>query len=362
MDAKLNELLKWSIENSSPEELHRQALRAGTHVTTSDTTITTGNTTTTATTPAATTTSAALGNTSSTAPLMLEHSVPSSAPVPEPTSVQQMDPKWMDIVLGQSDVVRMKEARDVLLNPSATKEELEEALDNLLFLIESIDNANDLHTIGGLKPVISCLKSPHSSVRMGAAWVLATAAQNNAKVQGQITEQDGLALLLEVLNNDKSSEVRSKALSALSAILGHNPDAVHKFDALKGFQSLLNCVTDANAGDLVFHKKVAFITRQLMVYENMEFLSPRLLELGFVKSFGEVLTSTDDIGFREKILDFLLTSLQQPSIRARAADELNQIKLKATLESIASEAEETPEKKEDYRDVLELVESILKLL
>lgn len=48
---------------------------------------------------------------------------------------------------------------------------------DLMERVESIDNAGDLHTIGGLVPLIATMGSPHGTLRALAAEVLATCVQ-----------------------------------------------------------------------------------------------------------------------------------------------------------------------------------------
>ena len=57
------------------------------------------------------------------------------------------------------------------------------ALANLQEAIEDMDNAGDLATIGGLAPVAVALQSRWPDVQCAAAEVVATAAQNNPRVQ-----------------------------------------------------------------------------------------------------------------------------------------------------------------------------------
>ncbi|KAJ3079142.1 hsp70 nucleotide exchange factor fes1, partial [Quaeritorhiza haematococci] len=98
---------------------------------------------------------------------------------------EKIDPKWLDVILGKDDAVRMRECVDVIKNSEKTEEDKVVAFDELEMLVESLDNANDLRPLNLWTPIIDVLKSDELSprLRMHAAWVLGTAVQNNAKAQ-----------------------------------------------------------------------------------------------------------------------------------------------------------------------------------
>lgn len=70
--------------------------------------------------------------------------------------------------------------------PDATEEQVavaEKHLEELMDIVESIDFARDLRSIGGLPVLKALMRSPHPSLRWRAADVVATCAQNNPPVQ-----------------------------------------------------------------------------------------------------------------------------------------------------------------------------------
>lgn len=78
---------------------------------------------------------------------------------------------------------------------SARLELLEELMDRVC----SIDNGGDLHTIGGLVPLIhTCDASPHASLRAAAAEVLAITVQNHPKAQNSALDTGAMAPLLKM--------------------------------------------------------------------------------------------------------------------------------------------------------------------
>ena len=74
-----------------------------------------------------------------------------------------------------------------------------ELLEELMDRVCSIDNGGDLHTIGGLVPLIhTCAASPHASLRAAAAEVLATTVQNHPKAQDSALDNGALGPLLKM--------------------------------------------------------------------------------------------------------------------------------------------------------------------
>ena len=100
-----------------------------------------------------------------------------------------------------NEVERMKEVTEALRAVDATAtlddDELarrEALLEDLTMRVENVDNAGDLYTIGGFEPLIATLKSPHESLRAGAAEALATTTQNHEKVRSR-SRVDGVCVV-----------------------------------------------------------------------------------------------------------------------------------------------------------------------
>jgi hypothetical protein len=65
-------------------------------------------------------------------------------------------------------------------------------------------------------PLLACMANAHESVRSGAAWVFATALQDNERLRGELVGTSFVATMMQALRMDASVAVRAKALSALS--------------------------------------------------------------------------------------------------------------------------------------------------
>lgn len=165
MDPRLNELLKWGVENSNPSS-----------------------------------------------------NDPSGAPRANPSN---LDPQVVAALFGgPSDAELMKEAMSVIVSadPEITLDNKLIAFDNFEQLIENLDNANNLGPLALWSPLLSCLAHEAHEIRMMAAWCVGTAVQNNEKSQERLLAQGGIPKLVEMAtNNDEPKDVRRKAIYALSS-------------------------------------------------------------------------------------------------------------------------------------------------
>lgn len=138
-----------------------------------------------------------------------------------------------------SEADLMRDTIEVLTNSSAPEHEVLLALEALQVLVEPIDNANDLHTLHGLQPVIQHLGQQSDQVQAAAAYVLGTAASNNNKFQERLMGlyPDSIKLLLMV-SNSSTGETSKKGLYALATLLRNNVDARRQFYQTNGIQQL----------------------------------------------------------------------------------------------------------------------------
>lgn len=84
----------------------------------------------------------------------------------------------------------------------------------ILTLVQFIQT--DLHSIGGLDPLLGYLKNSHAGIRAKAAEVVSTIVQNNPKSQKLVMESNGLEPLLTNFTYDPNTNVRTKSLGAIS--------------------------------------------------------------------------------------------------------------------------------------------------
>lgn len=90
---------------------------------------------------------------------------------------------------GPSDADRMREAMSAILSPEVDLENKLTAWDNLEQLIENIDNANNMESLGMWAPLIKELHNTEPECRSMACWCIGTAVQNNEKAQQRVSPQ-----------------------------------------------------------------------------------------------------------------------------------------------------------------------------
>ncbi|KAI1096937.1 Fes1-domain-containing protein [Rostrohypoxylon terebratum] len=142
MDKNLNELLKWSIENSAPAD------------------------------PSA---------------------PPSSAPK------TSLNAEALAAIMGapsDAELMQASMAAITSTDPEITLESKLTAFDNLEQLVESLDNANLLSKLGLWTPLLELLGHEEDQLRLMAAWCVGTAVQNNAPSQERLVALGGVEKLV----------------------------------------------------------------------------------------------------------------------------------------------------------------------
>lgn len=148
------------------------------------------------------------------------------------------DPKMLEQLFGGPDEpALMKQAIMVIDNEEATLENREIAFDNFEMLIENMDNANNIENIKLWQSVIDKMSAETpTSLRVYAASCAGIAVQNNPKSQEDFLKYDGLALLISICNEeDVPTELRLKALFAISSLIRNFEVGYAKFDELDGW-------------------------------------------------------------------------------------------------------------------------------
>lgn len=258
---------------------------------------------------------------------------------PEELKARQMGIKeLMDKLKMPSDAQLMKTAIDDLNNSSVSLKDRHRALEELLILVEPIDNANDLHKLGGLTAVIGELDHPDPEIRTISAWVLGKASQNNPVVQKQILELGPLTKLMEMVNSTFTDEA-IKALYALSALISNNPEGQESFYREAGHLMLQNILSNSSA-DIRLRRKSLFLVADLVESQlgssnkaELPFFSNQL----FLKSVVDLI-ATPDLDLQEKALYAVKNLLQLRSTEALVFKEV--CKLDVTLETMRQQLEQ----------------------
>ena len=156
----------------------------------------------------------------------------------------------------------MREALAKALDVSLDEEAREAGLIELEELVDDIDNAKDLRTIGGLVDVVGLLAADASPpLQAGAAWVLGSAVKNHRELQLYLLgETRALASLLALLTSHRDAEVRAKTIYALSALLRNCPEAQAAFGKADGVGALRAVLADGGSGPKLVRKALVLVT------------------------------------------------------------------------------------------------------
>ncbi|WVR06376.1 hypothetical protein IAU60_003407 [Kwoniella sp. DSM 27419] len=202
-----------------------------------------------------------------------------------PEGVQKRDDlttEMLDLILGKSDSIMMKEKMATATDESVPVEERVEALDDFEMLIELIDNANNMPILKLWQPLLGLLSSSHSEIVAHACWIIGTAVQNNLKAQAALYIHGAFPLIFSTLVSSQPASVRAKATYALSSALKHWPLAAPALSASydipsssssssesqTGYSILASGVVDA---DKVVRRKMAFLIGTLVMQSTEKY-------------------------------------------------------------------------------------------
>ncbi|KAI0043405.1 Fes1-domain-containing protein [Auriscalpium vulgare] len=189
----------------------------------------------------------------------------SSSDAPPPAPRKDLDPAIIDLILGRPDSELMKDALTKASDEALSEDARVAALDEMEMLVESIDNANDLKKLGMWEPLQNLLTSPSTpdEVRMQTLWVIGTALQNNPSAQNAYLAIEPLPAVLSFLSPSvRSSQLRSKAVYALSGLLKHSASAVSALEEAGGWDALRGALEDS---DITVRRKTAFLLSTLLL-------------------------------------------------------------------------------------------------
>lgn len=87
---------------------------------------------------------------------------------------------------GPSDADRMRDAMAAIQSPDVDLNNKLIAFDNFEQMIENLDNANNMESLGLWMPLVEQLENPVAELRLMAAWCVGTAVQNNNRSQEMV--------------------------------------------------------------------------------------------------------------------------------------------------------------------------------
>ena len=147
-----------------------------------------------------------------------------SAPAPQ----TQLTPELMAALMGgPSEADLMRASMEIITSQDAgvSVDDKLVAFDNFEQLIESLDNANNIANLSLWTPLLAQLRHDEREIRKMAAWCVGTAVQNNEKTQERLLANGGIPPLVALaLGSEEPADVRRKAIYALSsAVRNYQP-------------------------------------------------------------------------------------------------------------------------------------------
>ncbi|GAA6010181.1 hypothetical protein JCM11491_005379 [Sporobolomyces phaffii] len=250
-----------------------------------------------------------------------------------------IDGNWVD----RDGTTEVKHSDDI------TDDDKYRAWDDLEMLVEDLDNANDLKSIGGWPTIVKHLTDSDDEIVLRACWVAGTAVQNNPRALETFLTYNPLPVLLQILTSTTSTvEARSKALYCLSSTLKHCPPAVDVFAAppLDGYRVVATRLLHDPA-QKVRTKSVFLLAQLASQAPDADALARRLRDAGVTQavlaSLDEqtaVPTSADgtdreiDADYRSKSVRFLANVVD--ATEGRGLDAAEKDKLRAVLATVPS--------------------------
>ncbi|CAA6669393.1 unnamed protein product [Spirodela intermedia] len=247
--------------------------------------------------------------------------------------MEAMQAQTVDVVKRMKEITLvMKTPEEVLQAQGVSPSDLEEMFDELQEHVESIDMANDLHSIGGLVPLLGYLKNSNAGIRAKTAEVVTTIVQNNPRSQQLVMDANGMEPLLSNFSSDPDITVRTKALGAISSLIRHNKPG------LTAFRLALNLI-------------------QYLVHES-ESDRGLVSELGLPRQMVH-LAASDDKDVREAALRGLLELARDERATAAALLLAEEEKLRQVLEGrVRGIGEMGPEDLGAAREERQLVDAL----
>ncbi|ELR22342.1 ARM repeat fold domain containing protein [Acanthamoeba castellanii str. Neff] len=255
----------------------------------------------------------------------LEHSDGGNLTETQLPQRDEADYKWLRAALNdlQTDADRMKKLVEMLKSSESSETDKATALEELQYLIEDLDNANDLYKIGGFEPVLALMNDKDSAnLRYWAAWAVATAVQNNPSSQAQAMEKGALAQILLLLQNETEDRVLSKAVPALSGLIRDHPKAVEAFLKANGLRLLAYLLTSTKGDQLSAATKMKVVFLFAYLCRVVPLVRHAVREYSLIKPLADMVARSDSADLREKALACLLEATKDTGLNVEACREL----------------------------------------
>jgi len=209
-------------------------------------------------------------------------------------------------------IARSEEEKDAKVQDSVI-----ETLEELNDLVENIENANDLITLGGVSPLLDLLRDcSRPRVCAASCGVVSAIMANNPRGQNSLFEAGAMAFIFAALetfqklssscdHDDDYIQAEARALSAVSSLIRELPKAQKEF-VDKGGMTILHTAL-SHSSPLLRMRAVSALWRFSSTEDNVSLL----VKEGFIAQLLDLLFSEDpsnNESLRELIADIMAKS------------------------------------------------------
>eukprot|EP01060_Flectonema_neradi_P032892 TRINITY_DN534_c7_g1_i1.p1 TRINITY_DN534_c7_g1~~TRINITY_DN534_c7_g1_i1.p1 ORF type:complete len:307 (+),score=60.33 TRINITY_DN534_c7_g1_i1:65-922(+) len=216
------------------------------------------------------------------------------------------DYEWLKKALAEikSDAERMENCLGIV-KEEADKETKLVAMEEILYFVEDLDNANDFcKKLKGAKVMLNLLNpNEDTTVRSGAADIIGTLAQNNIICQGILLADGAIPTIIKQLEVESGS--RTKLIYALSSITRGNRDILQFFIKNEEWVAAVVDVLKFHKTDLRACKKVLFYLACLW-RDDPEVQKPKIPSHPETLSYVKALLENDGEDVQELAVDWCI--------------------------------------------------------
>ena len=217
------------------------------------------------------------------------------------------DYEWLKKALAQikSDAERMENCLAILRESEADKESKLVAMEEILYFVEDLDNANDFcKKLKGSKDMIALLNpTEDSTVRSGAGDIIGTLSQNNIICQGILMADGAIPAIIKQLRLETCS--RTKLIYALSSITRGNRDILQYFLDNSEWVAAVVDVLKYHETDIRACKKVLFYLACLW-RDDQEVKKPTIPSDSTTMSYVKILLQNEGEDVQELAVDWCI--------------------------------------------------------
>ncbi|XP_046683267.1 hsp70-binding protein 1-like isoform X3 [Homalodisca vitripennis] len=188
--------------------------------------------------------------------------------------------------------------------PITNLERYENTFDRIIDHVYNIDMANVFYQIGGMKVIVPLLRHPVELIRWRAASIISECCQNNPYCKSHSLSDDLFSLLMNMALNNPDSNCQFKAISAISAIVGDNPEGIKQFKKHNGLKIVNHGLNSGNEKMIV---KTAFLIMALCNTDPS--MKDELLQIPIVENLLTLIRLTDTLS-AEHLLGALLALIR----------------------------------------------------